>query len=109
MHRGDEPRESPTEDRVSLGRRQEIAGSARSWQLGAVIAAFGVVEGDLHEPRECDRAVLADLVADLLHEHRIRCVVRRETPNASQVHVRRPRAGRAAVRNASRSPGPTRL
>src|SRR4029079_16589743 len=73
-----EPCKTPTEDRVSLRRGQKIAGSAGSRDRRPVVAAFRIVEGDLHEPRERHRAVLADLVADLLHQDWIRCVVRRE-------------------------------
>ena len=57
-------RQRGPEDRVQLRRRQEVAAAAGPRVGGAVVAAVGVVQGEVHEPREGHRAGGADLVAD---------------------------------------------
>ena len=60
----DGPGEGGPEDRVGLGRGQEVAVPTRAGGLGTVVAAIGVVEREVHEPREGDRPVPLDLVVD---------------------------------------------
>ena len=92
------------EDRVRLGRCQEVAAPARSRLGSAVVAAIRVVQGELHEARERHRAVGRDLrtdpgsqglvLADLLEVDR-----RLASQAGAQVH--------RLVRSRRRRPGPT--
>ena len=58
---GDEPGERTAEDRMGLGRGEEVAFAAWSGYGTAVVAAVGVVQGEGHEPRERHRTVSLDL------------------------------------------------
>ena len=57
----DRTREQLAEDRMELGRRDEVAAAARACLGGAVIATIGVVERQLHEASERHRPRGADL------------------------------------------------
>ena len=61
----------PPEDRVGLGRRQEVAGARSAVVPGRVVATFGVIQGQLHETRERDRSGVLDLGPDCRHERTI--------------------------------------
>ena len=61
---GDRSGEGSPEDRVRLRCRQEIAFPARASRVASVVAAAGVVESEVHESGEGDRAVAPDLVPD---------------------------------------------
>jgi hypothetical protein len=99
-------RDGVPEDRVRLGGGEEISRRARVRLLRAVVAAVGVVQGQLHEPGEGHRAGRLDLGADPRGERRILADVgeigrRDATQSGGQVH----RFSRAT----SRRPGPTML
>ena len=64
----DRPGEGGPEDRVGLGGGQEVAVPTRAGGLGPVVAAIGVVQREVHEPREGDRPVARDLLVDPCHE-----------------------------------------
>ena len=64
----DGPGERGAEDRVRLRGGQEVAVATRARRLGPVVAAVRVVQREVHEPGERDRAVARDLVVDPRHE-----------------------------------------
>ena len=57
-------RQGRAEDRVSLGRGQEVAVASRPRGVAPVVASLGVVQGEVHEASERDRAAGADLGMD---------------------------------------------
>ena len=106
---GDRTRQRRPEDRVRLRRGQEVTVATRTRGLGPVVAAIRVVQRQVHEPGEGDRAVAFDLVADPRHELLVlpdRVEVRHGIAAETRRHVHNgPRAPRFPM--TSRIPGPT--
>ena len=104
-----DPRQGGAEDRVGLGRGQEVAVAARPRRLGPVVAAVRVVQREVHEAGERDRAGPGDLVADPRDERRRpgrrrRGRAARRDGGPVSAPRRRPIAPRPSSR---RTPGPT--
>ena len=72
----DGPGEHLAEDRMKLRGGQEVAAATGPGIARPVVAAVGVVQRELHEPRERHRPAAPDLVADPLHERGILADVR---------------------------------
>ena len=113
----DRPGEGGPEDRVGLGRGQEVAVPTRAGGLGTVVAALGVVQREVHEPREGDRPVARDLLVDPCHEvlvlpdrvevgDGVAADARGHLHGARRGASRRPRAGRPARRGCGHRAGP---
>ena len=95
-----EPGDRLAEDRMGLGRREEVAVASRPRGGAAVVAALGVVERELHEPGERHRARRGDLVADRRLELRVAL-------DQVEVQGRDPAEAVHRHRSARRMPGPT--
>ena len=105
---GDGPCERGAEDRMRLGRGQEVAVAAGSGGLVAVVAAIRVVQGEVHEPREGDRPVPRDLLVDPRDEGLVladRVEVGRGVAAEARGHLHG--AVRGGPPTTSRTPGPT--
>jgi hypothetical protein len=61
-------RQQATENRMDIARGIEVAGLAELRGVARVVAEFVVVQAQLHVAREGNRAVLANLLLDLLAE-----------------------------------------
>ena len=66
-----EPGQRPSEDRMGLGRSQEVAVAARPSGGAPVVAALGVVERQLHEPDEGHGPGAPNLIDDRVHQRRM--------------------------------------
>ena len=106
--------DEPTECRVQLGRRQEVAVTGRAGRGLHVVAPLVVIQGDLHEPGEGDGSIPPDLLAEPLDEDRVALDGRRIEPRCRPPGERRvdrhgERGPALAWRATSRRAGPTRV
>ncbi len=65
------PCDRQAEERVQLGRGQEITTAAGTAMRGHVVPMIGLVERELHEPRERDGPRLEDFLPDRGNQVRI--------------------------------------
>ncbi len=105
---GDGPGERGPEDRVRLGCGQEVAFATGAGRSRAVVASLWVVQREVHEPGEGDRAVALDLGADALDQLVVlsdRREIRLRVPSEARGHIHVARRGGPST--TSRTPGPT--